>query len=78
MERESISRRYLRQLKGNSATGPMNHDHIERQIERCRRLASMMVDDDARHALEALATEYESKLPQRRGSFLINRALRSS
>ncbi|HVI06385.1 MAG TPA: hypothetical protein VM711_09880 [Sphingomicrobium sp.] len=56
----------------------MNHDQIERQIERCRRLASMMVDDDARHALEALAAEYEAKLPRRRTSFMIERALRSS
>ena len=56
----------------------MNYDHIERQIERCRRLASMMVDDDARHALEALAVEYEAKLPRRHSSFMIRSTLRSS
>jgi cob(I)alamin adenosyltransferase len=43
----------------------MEHDEIERQIERCRRLASMMVDDEARHALEKLAEEYEARLPKR-------------
>lgn len=78
MERESLSRRYLQKLTGNPTIGPMNHDQIERQIERCRRLASMMVDDDARHALEALAAEYEAKLPRRRTSFMIERALRTS
>jgi hypothetical protein len=40
----------------------MEQDQLERQIERCRRLAGLMVDDEARHALEALAEEYEGKL----------------
>jgi len=56
---------------GNVATRDMDVDQIERQIERCRRLASMMVDDDARRALESLAEEYEAKLPQRRRSFML-------
>jgi hypothetical protein len=55
----------------------MDQDQIERQIERCRRLASVMVDDDARHALEKLAEEYEAKLPRRRDSFMLGRASRS-
>lgn len=56
----------------------MDNDQIERQIERCRRLASMMVDDDARHALEELAEEYEAKLPRRHDSFMLGRASRIS
>ena len=50
---------------------PMEVDQIVRQIERCRRLAAMMVDDDTRHALEKLAEEYEAKLPRRRDSFML-------
>jgi hypothetical protein len=53
-------------------------DQIERQIERCRRLASMMVDDAARHALEQLAEEYEARLPRRRDSFMLGRCSPSS
>jgi hypothetical protein len=37
---------------------------LERQIERCRRLASIMTDDDVRHSLEQLAREYEAQRPQ--------------
>lgn len=37
---------------------------LERQIERCRRLASVMTDDDVRHSLEQLAREYEAQRPQ--------------
>jgi hypothetical protein len=51
----------------------MDVDQIEQQMERCRRLASMMVDDDARHALESLADEYEAKLPRRHRSFMLRR-----
>ena len=51
----------------------MEQDQIEQQIERCRRLASMMVDDDARHALEQLAEEYEAKLPKKRNGFMLQR-----
>lgn len=39
---------------------------IERQIERCRRLASMMSDDEIRHSLEQLAREYEAQLARER------------
>jgi predicted transcriptional regulator len=62
---------------GNVATRDMDVDQIERQIERCRRLASVMVDDDARHALEKLAEEYEAKLPRRR-SFMLGQDVTDS
>ena len=38
------------------------HFRLEQQIERCRRLASMMTDDDVRRSLEQLAEEYEARL----------------
>lgn len=52
----------------------MEQDQIERQIERCRRLASVMTDDEVRQALERLACEYEARLPRRRGSFMLGDA----
>ena len=52
------------------AIRPMEQDQLTRQIERCRRLAGMMVDDEARHALEALAEEYEAKL-RRNAPFML-------
>jgi hypothetical protein len=62
----------------------MDVEQIERQIE--RRLASMMVDEDARHGLESLAEEYEAnaaKVPQfhakaERRCFVTSRYARSS
>jgi hypothetical protein len=42
----------------------MEEQEIKEQIERCRRIAEQMVDDEMRHALEDLAVEYESKLPE--------------
>ena len=50
----------------------VTQDEIEHQIERCRRLASMMTDDDVRQALEKLAHEYEEQLPKRRRSFMLS------
>jgi len=44
---------------------------LEQQIERCRRLASTMIDDDVRHSLEQLADEYEAQLPKNRDSFML-------
>ena len=45
---------------------------LEQQIERCRRLASMMTDDDVRRSLEELADEYEAQLTkQRRVGFML-------
>jgi hypothetical protein len=35
---------------------------LERQIERCRRIASWMTDDEVRHSLEELAEKYEAEL----------------
>jgi hypothetical protein len=47
-------------------------DDLWAQIDRCRRIASMMTDDEIRHALEELAREYEEELFQcaRRGFML--------
>ena len=50
----------------------MEQDQLERQIERCRRIAGTMVDDQTRHALEALADEYEAKL-RRTAPFMLRR-----
>ena len=44
---------------------------LRRQIERCRRLASIMTDDEIRHSLETLAEEYEAKLPKRGEGFML-------
>ena len=43
---------------------------IRARIERCRRIAQYMTDDDVRHSLEDLAEEYESQLPPRGDSFM--------
>ncbi len=51
----------------------MDQREIEKQIERCRRLAGMMTDDDVRHSLEQLAEEYEAQLPQRHRVFMLAR-----
>jgi hypothetical protein len=45
--------------------------NLRRQIERCRRLASIMTDDEVRHSLEQLAEEYEAQLPQRGAGFML-------
>lgn len=49
----------------------MDQDQLERQIERCRRLASVMTDDEVRASLQRLAAEYEAKLVHRPGSFML-------
>ena len=56
------------------ATVAMDEDIllIERQIERCRRLAESMTDDEVRHSLERLAAEYESQLRALPGSFMLS------
>ena len=64
----------------------MNNDieDLQTQIQRCRRIASMMTDEEVRQALEALAVEYESRLPRRGAGFMLqpsggeNRDRRSS
>jgi hypothetical protein len=45
-------------------------DLIE-QIERCRRLAKSLTDEDMRSALEDLAEDYEAQLKRRRGGFML-------
>jgi len=44
---------------------------LEQQIIRCRRIASMMTDEEIRESLEALAAEYESRLPKRGEAFML-------
>jgi hypothetical protein len=53
----------------------MEQDEIEQQIARCHRLASLTIDDEARHALELLAEEYEAMLPSKTGSFMLGSEL---
>ena len=44
----------------------MNQADIIERVERCRRLARQMTDGHMRNSLEALAEEYESRLPRGR------------
>ena len=45
---------------------------LTEQIERCRRLARELTDDEMRHALEELAEDYEARLKQPKGgSFML-------
>jgi hypothetical protein len=45
---------------------------LTEQIERCRRLAQELTDDEMRHALEALAKAYEARLKRpANGSFML-------
>lgn len=63
----------LPERRGCSSAVTMDDDHsdLRAQIERCRRLASVIVDDDLRHSLEDLAREYEDKLPERGEEFML-------
>jgi hypothetical protein len=47
----------------------MEHERIDliEQIERCRRLAKFLTDDQMRRALQELAEDYEAKLKRRNG-----------
>ena len=56
----------------------MNQEKLEEQISRCRRIASIMTDDDVRHSLERLANEYEAQLPHSRRSFMLSSTLQSN
>lgn len=49
----------------------VDQDHIVQQIERCRRLATMMTDDELRHSLEELAEQYETQLDRRHAGFML-------
>jgi hypothetical protein len=40
----------------------VDEDDLEEQIERCRRLASMLTDEQMRRSLEDLAVQYEARL----------------
>ena len=62
---------------GNRCDAMMNQDQIVQQIERCRRLASQITDEEFRHSLEELAAQYEAQLPPRRDSFMLGRAAQS-
>ena len=49
---------------------PMENELIdtEEQLERCRRLASLLTDEQMRKSLEQLARDYEAKLKRERRS----------
>jgi hypothetical protein len=50
----------------------MDEERIQLKIERCRRIASWMTDDEVRQSLNQLAEEYEAQLPRRRrDSFML-------
>jgi hypothetical protein len=56
----------------------VDDDHLEEQIERCRRLASMLTDDQLRKSLEELADQYEARLKlkgrkPKSGAFMLQR-----
>jgi hypothetical protein len=51
----------------------MDSNEIEQQIERCRRLASMITDTDVRQSLEELADEYEAQRSGGSDSFMLGR-----
>lgn len=44
------------------------HIDLIEQIERCRRLAMFLTDDQMRNALEDLAEDYEGQLKRRQGA----------
>ncbi len=48
---------------------PMEHGNIDlvEQIQRCRRLAKWLTDEQMRSALQALAQDYEAQLKQGAG-----------
>ena len=54
----------------------MNQERIDlmEQIDRCRRLASALSDEEMREALEELAEEYEARLQDRNGEGFMLRA----
>lgn len=49
------------------------HTDLVEQIERCRRLAKNLTDDEMRQALQDLAADYEARLKRRkaRGGFML-------
>lgn len=57
------------------ATVTMNDERAQLvlQIERCRRLAGEIVDDEVRQALNQLADEYEARLKPQGAGFMLQR-----
>jgi hypothetical protein len=50
----------------------LEHIDLQEQIERCRRLARNLTDDELRRSLEELAEDYEAQLSRRKGkSFML-------
>jgi hypothetical protein len=47
------------------------NQEIVARIERCRRIAQYMTDDEVRHSLEDLAEEYEAQLPGHDNVFML-------
>lgn len=56
------------------ATVTMEDVDLQDQIERCRRIASMMTDEEIRQSLQELAAEYESRLPKRGQGFMLQQS----
>ena len=50
------------------------NQEIRARIERCRRIAQYMTDDEVRHSLEDLAEEYEAQLPGHDDNFMLRGA----
>lgn len=46
---------------------------LEEQIERCRRLASALTDEEMRQSLKKLAAEYEARLHRKGEGFMLRR-----
>jgi hypothetical protein len=53
----------------------MEYERIDllEQIERCRRLARDLTDEEMRRSLEALADDYEAKLKRKRARFMLRK-----
>jgi hypothetical protein len=49
----------------------MDETKLLQQIERCRRLATWLTDEEVKQALRRLANEYEAQLPSRSDSFML-------
>lgn len=44
---------------------------LEEKIERCRRIAEQLTDEEMRRSLEQLADDYEAKLRRKRHGFML-------
>lgn len=52
--------------------------NLEQKIERCRRIAQVMTDDEVRHSLEKLAEEYEAQLRPKGAGFMLQESGRGA